>query len=862
MEADSPHLQRLLERHGDLAARPLRAAIIGPGGSGKTELLARLSEGLAMAGVRVVPAAGGRASTTTPLAALAGLAGPGATDAPAAAEALSRRLRGRAALLVDDGHLLDPDSLLALVGLAERAALDGPGIVVAHRPARGSPALGWLDAALARWGPPLVLTPLGERDLARRAEARLGRPPRASIIEALALRSRGMPAVADRLLDGWSEAGIIEDGRLRGEPLAPPALVEGVRSNLDELGAPCRAVLLALEAGAAPTAEEVAMVAGIEEEAVGPAVEALQAAGLVLAGGEVVPAVGEAAERFVPPPERARTRRAMAARLRDRGAPLPEIAEQLAAADASGPEAVATFVDAGDSLLGEAADLALAWYDRALAAGGSPEALAARRGEALALGGDADAALRQVDRAAADPAAPDHRRALVVASALLGGFGRWARSTAACARLAGLSEGAEAATFRLLAVPGLVTLGRGEQARREAHEAAEALGPPATTLAEAALVTARGTLDALGSDIGGALHRLLQGAALLDAGRELRLLPDTPHALAALVAVLSLDLEPARVVLTRAVERSTGGPIVVPRHRLLLAWTELVAGRWGPVRDALHAVASAQLTPRDELVAAAIEVGLHRRAGDVAALRAALERAFRASLRHPADLFSVPFAGEILAGAGRTGQGERFAIWAAEMREMLDALGRPPLWETAHGWLRLQSAVAADDALAARVAAQDLRAIEALGSRLAALPRAATTWAAVLAGRVRAEEVRAAAADLGAAGLPWEATRLTGGAAIRARSPAVGRALLGHARELRLALPAPEGSVPAPALLSDRERQIASGVVAGLTHREIGAQLFISPKTVEHHVARIRQKLGAGTRAEMLAGLRQVLQEA
>ena len=46
----------------------------------------------------------------------------------------------------------------------------------------------------------------------------------------------------------------------------------------------------------------------------------------------------------------------------------------------------------------------------------------------------------------------------------------------------------------------------------------------------------------------------------------------------------------------------------------------------------------------------------------------------------------------------------------------------------------------------------------------------------------------------------------------------------------------------------------------GLTHKEIGAILFISPKTVEHHVARIRQKLGAATRAEMLAGLRATLE--
>jgi DNA-binding NarL/FixJ family response regulator len=56
--------------------------------------------------------------------------------------------------------------------------------------------------------------------------------------------------------------------------------------------------------------------------------------------------------------------------------------------------------------------------------------------------------------------------------------------------------------------------------------------------------------------------------------------------------------------------------------------------------------------------------------------------------------------------------------------------------------------------------------------------------------------------------------------------------------------------------LSEREQVVAQFVVDGLTYKEIGAQLYISPKTVEHHVAKIRQKLGTTTRAEMLASLR------
>jgi DNA-binding NarL/FixJ family response regulator len=81
---------------------------------------------------------------------------------------------------------------------------------------------------------------------------------------------------------------------------------------------------------------------------------------------------------------------------------------------------------------------------------------------------------------------------------------------------------------------------------------------------------------------------------------------------------------------------------------------------------------------------------------------------------------------------------------------------------------------------------------------------------------------------------------------------------LEQARDLKAALPTsdPAETASAVSVLSEREQLVAQYIVDGLTHKEIGAQLYISPKTVEHHVAKIRQKLGASTRAEMLAALR------
>ena len=39
----------------------------------------------------------------------------------------------------------------------------------------------------------------------------------------------------------------------------------------------------------------------------------------------------------------------------------------------------------------------------------------------------------------------------------------------------------------------------------------------------------------------------------------------------------------------------------------------------------------------------------------------------------------------------------------------------------------------------------------------------------------------------------------------------------------------------------------------GLTNKQIGERLFISPKTVEHHLSRVYSKLDVTTRAEAAA---------
>ena len=52
--------------------------------------------------------------------------------------------------------------------------------------------------------------------------------------------------------------------------------------------------------------------------------------------------------------------------------------------------------------------------------------------------------------------------------------------------------------------------------------------------------------------------------------------------------------------------------------------------------------------------------------------------------------------------------------------------------------------------------------------------------------------------------------------------------------------------------LTHQELQVARAVSQGLTNREAAAQLFISPRTVDHHLRSIYRKFGITSRAELV----------
>ncbi|MGQ0576315.1 MAG: helix-turn-helix transcriptional regulator, partial [Pseudonocardia sp.] len=513
-------------------------------------------------------------------------------------------------------------------------------------------------------------------------------------------------------------------------------------------------------------------------------------------------------------------------------------------------------------------------YAAAAGAGTPPVTLAARRAEAALLAGRLDDALARADEAlaaAGQLGTDDLLRAGRVAAAALVRRGLPGRSAELYRWL-----GDAGAPDAVLAVPVLLGVGALDDARRALLPAAAAPGSaprPPTLSAGAEDLTARGVLDSVTGQASTALSQLARAATLLTSSRRAALLPDTPHALAALVAVQSGDVDVARSVLDTAVAADLGGRATAARHLLLRAW--IAAQRGAAARTTLDAViALGPLDPRDELLAAALEVALARRASDLASLHAVWGRAREAVVHHPVDLYGLPALGELLVGAARLREQAWMRPHLDEAWTIVRALGSPPLWTAPLHWSCLQAAVAAGDGAAAGQHASELAELAESSRYATALAAAGGEWMRVLAGDVDAAAVDAAARGLHAVGLTWEGGRLAGQAAIRTTDRRDMTTLLGCARALQGPGAAPadtpaarptRAAAPQPALddapgtLSEREREVAALVLQGLTYKQIGEQLFISAKTVEHHVARMRQRLGSASRGELFAQLRQVV---
>ena len=328
-------------------------------------------------------------------------------------------------------------------------------------------------------------------------------------------------------------------------------------------------------------------------------------------------------------------------------------------------------------------------------------------------------------------------------------------------------------------------------------------------------------------------------------------LPDSPHAIGALCLSLAGELPAAEALLTRALAATPAGPAFDVRHRLLMAWLHLRTARYELPSREVESLAGAELTGRDELMLAAIQAGLARRSGDVPRLREAWAAAEPALQRGVGDLFHLEPISELILAAYRLRHPDRARPVLEVIDSAVESASGAIAWTVPAAWLAVQLAIENDDADGTGEAAQVFNRLSPATDAQRAIASAARLWTTVLTERVEYEPLSECADALAAAHLPWEASRLAGQAAVRVREPAMARRLLEKARMMHHSPDEPGTDAISEAGLTAREIDVGRYVVDGLTYREIGAQLYVSPKTVEHHVARIRRKLQANTRAEM-----------
>ncbi|MDT0222933.1 helix-turn-helix transcriptional regulator [Gordonia sp. AC31] len=249
----------------------------------------------------------------------------------------------------------------------------------------------------------------------------------------------------------------------------------------------------------------------------------------------------------------------------------------------------------------------------------------------------------------------------------------------------------------------------------------------------------------------------------------------------------------------------------------------------------------------------AIRVGLARRNGDLSALSAAWQDGLALLAATEVDLYLLRPLGEFWIAAARLGRIPAIARYVDAADRLLANLGDPPAWSASWDFAGVQAATITRDesAVAHRLTRLDLAAAQ--NHTVGSLTTGARAWVALSDAGESTEPVTAAVEALRSIGLHWEAARLAGMAASRADDPATAAGLLDTARsagEDRRSTPLIGGP------LTDREAEVAHELLQGFTYREIGERLYISAKTVEHHVARIRRRLDAGSRSELMAALR------
>lgn len=784
---------------------------------------------------------------------LVAVTGPGGSGKSLALRSVRTLYDGEAGpLIVDDVHALGEDAVRRIV---DAAHVPGAQVTVAFRPWPVERGLGELRDLIGEHGTTVCLDPLDRGQVAARARHRLGRDLDGAAIEALTACTGGVLCLVDAVLDGadgvgpppWERPGVLA-------AWDPVRRLGGVgEAELPLL----RDVVLAMCLGAPADPASVTAVLGRGPAEVVEALQHVRVSGLVCPDGSVVPAVRDAVLATTAPDRGATVLGNVLRALEDRGEPVLDIVGRTAGVGVHHERLAALRTRAAHEQVDRDPALAARLFADAVAAGADGDALAVDRARSCALAGDVQSATRLADEALARSSGPRAAEAARVLGAALAHEGLESHAAAVYRPLADDGDVPAAQLWSLAA------LATGRAAGRTPDWPTETHPPSLEDGSREAMV--RGVQQSFDGDGTVALPTLLESAAVLRTRGRGALLPDTPAALAALVALHCGASVHATTTLREAVASGLGGPVAQPRHRLLLAWTSMLDGR---LDEAAQEAASAgrRLGARDALFARAIDVGLARRRNDLAALVEAWPAALEAVVCRPPDLFGLLPLGEIAVAAARVNETSRVASHLEQAAALLEGLGHPVLWSAPHHWYGIQVAVVAERPDWLERHTRPLAAAARESHYAEVLTDAARVWLQVLGAHVDPAAVERAARRLVGVGLAWDGARLVGHAAARTPDRASMVGLLQIARSLRpvhddapAAASGPSPATAATSLLSGRELEVARLVVDGHTYRQIAERLYISPKTVEHHVARMRQRLDLHSRGELLAHLRGLL---
>lgn len=818
---------------------PTKALVSGGIGSGKSLVLGGVRAALRAAGIAVIARA------------------PRDGDPPGAA------------VVVDDAHLLDDAELQHLADLMTDPATT---VIVATEPQSQHAGLTALSAAAARQSPVVTLGPLTPPEIARLASEVIGSAPPLEMVRSVATATAGVPF----LVRAAVTAAAAPDAESPGSAISAAtraALIERLRRADDAVVDTLLICSLSPELGP----DDVAGALDLESVPVHRLVDRARATGLIAPSynpiflrtlhrclAQIVGATRhhEIETRLLRTQLDSSTLTVdLALRMADHGLRDPLLADALTAlADRNRAHPARTA-----RLYRAAAEV-------------DPGARDSRLADALAASGDCATAGRIADELLTSEDAGEKAAAVRIAASVAVHDGS---ATQAAELFAWLGPHPDAVIASANAV---VAIGVGDPQAARAALAAEAQGPP-TSDARAARHLAEGLIASLDSPYPTAMARLSQAISARPSAPGVT--PDSAAAVVALTALHAGDPVRARSVVGRAlaVPGDEATAFFAHRHRLLLGWIRMLDGQLAAAGTDVAAVTAtnAPLHRRDALWASALQTAIARRNGDSGAVQKHWYAAMEVLTEYSIDLYSLLPLGELWIAAARLHQVERLTHTVDEAFDLLGRLGNPIAWSLPLHWAGVHAGILANSPDAVAPHGQALTAAAAHSTFARSLAHAGRTWLRVLANHVEVDEVTAAARSLAQFGLGWDATRLASQAALQTPDGRVSAAMLQLARDLKVtstasAEPAPpaasaptsatatagsaatpDSSMPNWSRLSDREREVAELVLQGMPYRDIGSQLLISAKTVEHHVARIRRRLGAESRSELMSMLRAIL---